>query len=92
MKKTAVLAMILTLIALLLIVGCAQTKPGATNAGQATKASSAGASAAQLVTPTVSTEKSVSTIESDIAGIDSLDQDLDTSDLDSLDKDLNFQI
>ncbi|MBI4738933.1 hypothetical protein HY772_05225, partial [Candidatus Woesearchaeota archaeon] len=79
MKKTAVLVMILTLIALLLIVGCAQTKPGATN--EATIASSAGGSAAQLVTPTVSSEKSVTTIESDIAGIDSLDQDLDTSDL-----------
>lgn len=62
-------------LALLLVAGCAQK-------------SQTGTGAQEGQTAQASTDAAVSSLEQDIEHIDSLDNELDTSDLDALDQDL----
>ena len=83
MKKIGFLLTILLLIGLLFS-ACVQ-KPTSAPANQL------GVKTTPVIKE-VSTETSVKTVDSDIASVDSLDHDLNTTDLDSLDKDLNIKI
>jgi Skp family chaperone for outer membrane proteins len=79
-KTTRKLLALFLLLALVLAFGCAKA------------ASKAPAGRVQVVAAPVSTANAVSDVDSDLAEIDALDQELANTDLDNLDNELDIQI
>ncbi len=92
MKKTQS-SWVMVFLAVLIVVSVVSCAPkNQTNTQAKTVSEETTPISQEVITEQDSTEKSVSAVDSDIAGIDTLDQDLETEDLNSLDSDLNYKI